>query len=83
MRVHGRHLAGEDAVKGPDHAEFSAIVGGKVTQGEKLDFHESYQAKLTFGAFRSVGSSILKSSAGWKPSAPAKMTLGNVSRGLL
>ncbi len=37
----------------------------------------------TFGAFRSVGSSILKSSAGRKPNMPAKITLGKVSRVVL
>ena len=41
------------------------------------------QLKLTFGALRSVGSSILKSSAGRKPNMPAKITFGKISRALL
>jgi site-specific DNA recombinase len=43
----------------------------------------SHHAKLTFGALRSVGSSILKSSAGRKPNMPAKTTLGKTSRAVL
>lgn len=41
---------------------------------------EFTQPKLTFGALRSVGSSILKSSAGRKPNIPAKITFGKTSR---
>ncbi len=42
-----------------------------------------FHAKLTFGALRSAGSSILKSSAGRKPNMPAKITLGKTSRAVL
>ncbi len=41
------------------------------------------QVNCTFGALRSVGSSILNSSAGRKPNMPAKITFGNVSRVVL
>ena len=75
----GRARRGDDREDGEreEEDEPARARAGLVLRGEEV---HARQAKLTLGALRSVGSSILKSSAGWKPKAPAKITLGKTSR---
>ena len=75
--------ADDDAADGPEFrgdAEPGERKAGGIMHGGS---GPGLQVKLTLGALRSVGSSILNNSAGRKPNMPAKITLGNVSRVVL